>query len=120
MNQEFLDYLDTFQTEVETWSFRNFGDQNACPVELAALGLAEEVGELCRALLKRKQGIRGSRYDWNREVHTELADVLIKLFDVAARENVSIADCLAVRWPEVAGRDFVTNPIGHGMPGGWS
>ena len=44
------------QTKNKAWLQHNF--PNNTP-EQAALGLAEEVGELCHAILKISQGIRG-------------------------------------------------------------
>lgn len=50
----------TTQQDLANWQWRNFGAQKA---SLLALGVAEECGELCHALLKREQSIRGMESD---------------------------------------------------------
>lgn len=74
------------------------------------------MGEAQRAVLKRYQEIRGTRDEWTTELHKELADVFIKLFEIAYREGVQLFDLFAKRWEEVRDRDFRANPTGHGLP----
>lgn len=101
------------QDAVHAWSIRNFGQ---LPQTVVTLGLTEEVGELCRAVLKRAQGIRGTREGWSAEVHKEIGDCVIKLMDIAAYEGVDLIEVVARRWADVSQRDWVTNPNGHGLP----
>lgn len=103
--------LDQFA--VHEWSVRNFGE---IPQTLVTLGLAEEVGELCRAVLKRAQGIRGTREEWNEEIRKELGDCVIKLLDIAAYEGVDLVQVTAARWDSVSKRNWVADPTGHGLP----
>lgn len=52
----FLAFLNELQVQLAAWQGRNFGAQQHYEM---ALGLAEEVGELCHAVLKHLQKIRG-------------------------------------------------------------
>jgi NTP pyrophosphatase (non-canonical NTP hydrolase) len=103
----------TMQNQVHAWSVRNFGE---LPQTEITLGLAEEVGELCRAVLKRSQGIRMTREEWDAEIRKELGDCVIKLLDIAAYEGVLLAEVASERWAEVRRRDWVGDPNGHGAP----
>lgn len=105
--------LTDIQTEVHRWSLRNFGE---IPQTLVTLGLAEEVGELCRAVLKREQGIRGSREEWNAEIRKELGDCLIRLLDIAAYEGLWLDTVVDARWADLRQRGWVKDRIGHGLP----
>lgn len=109
---EYHDILPA-QAEVHDWSVRNFGET---PQALVTLGLAEEVGELCRAVLKREQRIRGTYQEWSAEIEKELGDCIIKLLDVAAYEGVSLAEVARKRWASVSQRDWVADSQGHGIP----
>jgi NTP pyrophosphatase (non-canonical NTP hydrolase) len=102
-------------TDAEVGAFvrRNFDSMS--PLERGLL-LAEETGELCRALLKRHQRIRGSYEDWSGEVRKEAADVAIGLLALAYLEGFSLENAVAERWRHVSARDFVRDPIAHGMP----
>lgn len=104
-------HIMDYQWAVGAWADRNFGGIDTGPV-----GLVEEVGELCRAWVKRKQGIRGTYDEWTAELKKEAADVFIKLAQICHDERFSLEAAVASRWDEVKQRDFVTNPIGHGLP----
>lgn len=100
------------QGEVNAWVERNFGHDN----EMATVvGLVEEVGELSRAVVKRSQGIRGTREEWDVELRKEAADVFIKLCDVASFYGFDLHDAVAERWTVVSARDWKANPQGHGI-----
>lgn len=102
------------QEEISYWISRNFGNDN----ELATVGgLAEEVGEVCRAAVKRSQGIRGTREEWDAELRKEVADVFIKLVDVAQFYGFDLADAIAARWDTIKRRDWKRDPQGHGIGG---
>lgn len=101
------------QLAVHDWSVRNFGDS---PQTLVTLGLAEEVGELCRAVLKREQGIRGTREEWDAEVRKEIGDCVIKLLDISAYEGLSLVQAFTDRWEAISKRDWVADRTGRGIP----
>ncbi len=59
------------QQELAKWQHENF-DKSDITAEWLALGMAEEVGELCHMLLKRKQGIREGKN--GNQLKPEIAD----------------------------------------------
>lgn len=103
----FQNRLDAYQSEVWEWAQENFGDTSARggDVVSATLGLAEETGELCRAVLKQHQGIRGSWEEWQEEIGKELGDVFIKVFDVASRAGINVSEVLEKRWYTISQRN---------------
>lgn len=67
--------IDLRQKELKEWQDRNFGHQ---PPEMFALGMSEEVGEICHHVLKGLQRIRGGVNGINKkEVADGVADVLV-------------------------------------------
>lgn len=110
-----MDRLDVRQTqrEVSEWVLHNFGNDNP----LATFGgMVEEAGEVIRAAVKRSQGIRGTRSEWDAKVRQECADVFIKLCDIAQYEGFDLELAIRERWEEVRQRDWRADPVGHGMP----
>lgn len=104
--------IERTQDEVAEWVARNFGNEN----ELATFGgMVEEAGEVLRAAVKRSQGIRGTRAEWDAEVRKEVADVFVKLCDIAQYEGFSLAEAIAERWADVRQRDWVNDKQGHGI-----
>lgn len=104
--------IRVLQTKINDWVVRNFDNSELT----AVVGMVEEVGELCRAVVKMEQGIRGSRDEWFAEIRKEAGDVFIKLCDVARFYGFDLADAIHERWAKVGQRDWKANPIGHGMP----
>ena len=104
--------LNRVHLEVPLWAEYNFPGRT--PVDVT-LGLAEEVGEVCRAVLKADQGIRGSREQWMAELKKELGDVFIKLADVAAIHDIDLEDAIVDRWAEIRRRDWQVDKIQHGI-----
>lgn len=104
-----------YQSQVTEWVQRNFGDK--ATKFTAIVGLTEEVGELCRAVVKRSQGIRGTKEEWDAEIEKELGDIFIKLCDTAGHYGVDLQDAIETRWAAVKQRNWQENPQGHGIPG---
>jgi NTP pyrophosphatase (non-canonical NTP hydrolase) len=94
--------------DVKDWKLENFDEES---ITETTLGLAEETGELCRAVLKRYQGIRGDKEYWSHEIKKEVADVVIKAHDVAAKEGFDLMVAVAERWDDVSRRDWRANPL---------
>jgi NTP pyrophosphatase (non-canonical NTP hydrolase) len=96
--------LDAIQAEVDEWTrrFRPTPESAADPMA-DALALAEEAGEVCRAVLKRSHGKRPGT-DWTEQVRLETADVAITLLSLAANEGWSLSDAITERWAEVRTR----------------
>jgi NTP pyrophosphatase (non-canonical NTP hydrolase) len=102
------------QRQIAAWVETNFP---GTPDEVAVLGLAEESGEVCRAVLKRAQGIRGTREEWDREIAKELGDVVIVAFNIAARFGIDLGDAVFGRWVAVGARNWTVDKVGHGIGG---
>lgn len=85
--------LATLQMRVHDWRKKAYPDTRG--IELQALGVAEESGELCHAVLKFKQGIRG--YDFEKthdEVGDAIGDIIIYAMGVADQLDISIEEAL--------------------------
>ena len=96
--------LDQIQAEVEEWTKRFRPTPEAAADPLAdALSVAEEAGEVCRAVLKRAHGKRPGT-DWSAQLRDEAVDVVISLLSLAANEGWSLADAVAARWATVRTR----------------
>ena len=71
--------LREIQTEQHDWSLRNFGPHGPDdPLD----GLIEEFGELHHAVLKRRQGIRGTAEEHDAAERDALGDMCIYLLDL--------------------------------------
>ena len=105
--------LPELQQEVDAWASRNFPTDTR---ETVVLGLAEETGELCRAALKRFQGIRGTQDEWYEEVRKEAGDIFLKLLHIASTWDFDLEEAVLERWETIKQRDFVKDPKGHGLP----
>ena len=97
--------LSEIQGEVGAWSKQNFGDQD--PIN-PLLGVVEEVGELCHAVLKSRQRIRLMDIEDEKDA---IGDVLIYLLDYCHRRNFAAISILNETWGKVSKRDWKKNPI---------
>jgi NTP pyrophosphatase (non-canonical NTP hydrolase) len=110
--------LQEIQVEIGIWSRVNFGDQTSKVTGQSLgplaplLGVVEELGELCHAVLKHHQGIRKFSDDmvYSRERDDAIADVLIYLCDFACREGVDLGAVLERTWAKVQQRNWQQNP----------
>lgn len=98
--------LNKLQKEVKEWTGRNF--PNAEPVD-PVLGVAEEIGELCHAILKMKQGIRMSEGHHYNAIDA-IGDIVIYLADVCNKYNWDLDTCIEIAWNEVKKRDWKNDP----------
>lgn len=81
-------FLDEFLANHKEWSVRNFGPFRPETTSDPLLGVLEEQGELSRALLKGKQGIRGTPKEHRAAEADALADMAIFLCDGVNRSGV--------------------------------
>lgn len=97
------------QKELASWQKKNFGEVNS---EKLALGMAEELGELCHYLLKRSQGIREGAND--KELKEEIADAFADcmIYGINLMENEGIDAEKAIRMTiiKVLERDWIKYP----------
>jgi len=99
--------MTVLESRIGEWQRRNFP---GTPLHRPLLGAMEELGELCHAVLKREQGIRGTAEQHTDAVRDALGDIVIFLIHVAAIEGTTLADCIERAWREVQHRDWVRNP----------
>lgn len=81
--------LTAAQIAVGKWRKAAYPD--TMQIELQALGVAEEAGELCHAVLKFKQGIRGYDIEKTRvEVADAIGDIVIYAMGVADHLGINV------------------------------
>ena len=70
--------IDLKQKELARWQNKNFSSE-LNKIEYMALGMAEEVGEICHSILKGKQGIRegADGNDLTMKIADDFADTVI-------------------------------------------
>ena len=100
-NGNFAD-LEEAQIRLGEWSRQQFGDQGSIN---PFLGMIEEMGEMTRIILKRRQDIRQEELA-DEDLGRELADVMIYALDFAEREGFTLADPFEEKLEEVLERDF--------------
>lgn len=111
-NSNKIDYVVTklsfakLQQEVGEWSRKNF--PNNTP-ENPFLGLVEELGELAHALLKAKQGIRGTQEQHEAAAKDAVGDLLVYMADFCERKGWSMQDIIESVWDTVKQRDWTKN-----------
>lgn len=91
------------QDEVVKYLSKNGLEENTVH---QALNVAEEAGEVARAVLKRVQGIRGTYEHWTDEIRKEAADVMISLMCLAQIEGWDLGMAVDERWNYVINREM--------------
>lgn len=99
---------ETMQRRMLAWSLDRWPDED---VLSDALGIAEEAGEVCRAVLKRRHGTRGTKADWTAQLRSEAADTTIVLLVLAEREGFDLLAAVAERFAEVEHRSVNHDPV---------
>lgn len=94
------------QSEVGEWSRKNF--PNNTP-DNPFLGLVEELGELAHALLKTKQGIRGTAAEHEAAAKDAIGDLLVYMADFCERKGWSMQQIIEEVWGVVKQRDWTKN-----------
>lgn len=103
-----------YQHEAKLWAQHNFPNWDRRD---AALGVAEEAGEVARAVLKQSTGIRGTYEEWDAEIQKECGDTFLSLCQLANLCGFDLAQAIIDRWRVVSQRDWVADPAGHGRDG---
>jgi NTP pyrophosphatase (non-canonical NTP hydrolase) len=85
--------LTALQDALAAWEARNFAPVN--PLH-RALGVAEEAGELCHAVLKRDQGIRGTHEGHTAKIRDAIGDIAIFCMQICSAEGLRAEDVFAV------------------------
>ncbi len=103
--------LRKLQKEQDKWQTRNF--PGTLPV-FCILGAVEEVGELCHAILKKQQGIRGSKKYHEAKIDDAIADIVIFLVGFCNLTGRDFEQILAKVWTKVKKRNWKKNKLnGH-------
>lgn len=86
--------IDHLQVEQAAWADRNFGHPKTRPLLHPALGMDEEAGELCHALLKAHQGIRGTKEEHAAAMRDAVGDICIYMLDFATLCGVDVVHAI--------------------------
>lgn len=106
--------IDLRQKELADWQERNFGEPDDDTALKCALGMAEEVGEVCHHVLKGTQGIRGGVNGIDSdEVADGVADVLIYGLQLLSFLNLDAEREIAAVIEKVLQRDWKSDPAGN-------
>lgn len=108
--------LSLKQKELHEWQERNFGTHED-DVLKCALGMAEEVGEVCHHVLKGTQRIRSGVNGINAEqVADGVADTFIYGIQLLSVLGMNAEEVIAKTIDEVLTRDWTTNRKGENQP----
>lgn len=89
-------------TEQKAWSLHNFGPTTPENQSDPLIGVIEELGELAHAVLKKKQGIRGTPEEHNAAMFDAVGDMQIFLLDAMNRFGIPLCPKTADRLPGCA------------------
>ncbi len=91
------------------WRKANFPPETITPMH-QALGVAEEVGELCHAILKMEQGIRGTREHHLETAADSVGDIVVFLAGVCSTLDIDLDLAVQKAWDQVSRRNWKDNP----------
>jgi NTP pyrophosphatase (non-canonical NTP hydrolase) len=100
-----IPYLKCIQLEQLEWQKRNFPTNTQME---PLLGIVEEVGELCHAVLKQHQGIRINE-DHEAAIKDAIGDIMIYMLGYCNLLNYDLEKILAETWKQVKERDWQKN-----------
>lgn len=100
-----MSIISLIQNEQKAWVKHNF--PTSTPLWVSALGVAEESGELCHAVLKQSQGIRG---DHSAEMIDAIGDITIYLIDLCNKLGLDFESVVHLTWQTVKQRDWIKYP----------
>jgi NTP pyrophosphatase (non-canonical NTP hydrolase) len=104
--------FDQLTREHTVWIQHNFPEQLIDPLRAddGFDGLVEEVGELARARLKKRQGIRGTPEEHDANIRDSVGDIVIFLNSWCIAHGINLGDCVHEAWKEVRERDWKKYP----------
>jgi NTP pyrophosphatase (non-canonical NTP hydrolase) len=73
-------------------------------IESEVLALVEEVGELCRAVVKRREGTRGTTEEWTSNLRLEWGQAMLVLLNISALEGFKPSEAVLEAWAEFQGK----------------
>jgi NTP pyrophosphatase (non-canonical NTP hydrolase) len=95
------------QKQQRKWVKHNFPNRTA---EEPAYGMVEEVGEMFHAILKQKQGIRGSFEEHEEAIKDSIGDLIIFTSDFCEAKRFDFQKIVENTWAEVRKRDWKKYP----------
>jgi len=98
--------LHSLQEQQKPWVKHNFGER---PTVWPLLGLVEELGELCHAVLKDWQGIRTNE-DHTAAAKDAIGDLVIFLSDYCSSRCFDLQQIVEDTWAKVQKRDWKADP----------
>ena len=102
-----MDLADLQMWQAE-WAANNFLAGRTDGID-PLLGVVEEVGELCHAILKQRQGIRGSFEEHEANAKDAVGDIIVYLADLCTRRGWDLNDIVNEVWFQVSNRDWTKN-----------
>jgi NTP pyrophosphatase (non-canonical NTP hydrolase) len=100
--------LEQLQVILKAWLEHNFPGATS---DQQFKGIVEEVGELARADLKHKQGIRGFTPEKALFMKKDaIGDIVVFLINYCNTENINFQECLTIAIEEVFKRDWIKYP----------
>ena len=93
----------TLQTEQRQWVEHNFPGRDWTQ---PFMGVVEEVGELSHALLKQRQGIRGTHAEHEAAAKDAVGDIVVFLADLCSARGWDFQTIVDETWAEVRQRDW--------------
>ena len=99
--------LRQLQEEARLWQDHNFPDRTPTSI---LLGIAEELGELCRAQKKGDEGIRGTPAQHLANAKEEVGDLIISVAAYCDARDFDMQQCMEDAWFRVKQRDWVRYP----------
>lgn len=107
--------IDLKQKQLDEWQAKNFGRHGDDALK-CALGMAEEVGEVCHHVLKGTQRIRGGMNGLNKaEIADGVADTLIYGMQLLSVLGLDAEKEFTAVIEKVLRRDWKENPAGHNI-----
>jgi len=114
VKQVAINALNDLQGKWFLWKEKNFDVSTGKGPEWQALGMAEEVGEVCRIILKAQQKIRqytnGFDEKARKDLAKEISDVAIFAIQLCSIMGIDFGKALFERSEEVMKRDWTKNP----------
>jgi len=105
--------LNDYSDRVAVWLARNFPGDNLL---WRGLVLAEEVGEVCRCIVKADSGQRGTRDEWMRELYIEVGDVFLSLQATCNLAGIDLEKAVHDRFTAVEHMDLFARRLPSEKP----
>lgn len=102
------------QAEQSEWWLRNFGPQEKDSDLLQFLGVVEEVGEMAHAILKQRQGIRGTADANEAKLIDAVGDLTVFLASFCSMRQLDWGSIVWKVWEEVRKRDWTQERAENG------